>query len=186
MADEKKKVEAVVTQPVKVRKKSRGRKFMEAFINEDAGNIKDYLLFDLLIPGLKDGISKGSKTLIDILLFGKDTRPSGNNGNRTYVSYSSYSNNQRNRPESRDSRRTVEYDDIIFPSKVEAEHVLDTMLGIISQYGQATITDYYDCCNVSSRGYTDDYFGWLDLREARIQRRYDGWTIILPRAIDLK
>jgi hypothetical protein len=183
--DDKPKAQQVTTQPVQVRKKSRGRKFMEAFIDEDAGNIKDYLLYDLLIPGLKDGLSKGIKSIVDILLFGKDARPSSGKSNTTYVSYSSISNRNAN-VNARASRRTVEYDDIVFPSRVEAEHVLETMLGIIEQYGQATIRDYYDCCGVTGRGYTDDYFGWVDLRGAYCQRRYDGYVIQLPRAIDLK
>ena len=184
--EDKKKVESVVTQPVQVRKKSRGRKFMEAFVDEDAGNLKDYLIFDLLIPALKDGIANGTKALIDMIFYGKSSRPGNGPRNTTYVSYSSYSNNRQSNTNSRESRRNVEYDEIIFPSRVEAEHVLDTMIGITEQYGQATIRDYYDCCNVTSRGYTDEYFGWMDLRDAKIQRRYNGWTIVLPRAIDLK
>lgn len=182
---EKPKIEQVTTQPVQVRKKSRGRKFVEAFIDEDAGNLGDYLIFDLLVPALKDGIANGAKALIDAIFYGKSGRSSGKQSNTTYVSYSSYSK-PTNVSSSRVSRRTVEYDDIIFPSRTEAEHVLDTMIGITEQYGQATIADYYECCGVTGRGYTDNDFGWMDLRGAEVRRSRGGWTIILPRAIDLR
>lgn len=184
--DDKPKVEQVTTQPVQVRKKSRGRKFLEAFVDEDAGNLKDYLLFDLLVPALKDGLVKGITSTVEMIFYGKGSRPSTKQANTTYVSYSSYSNSRPSSQNYRASRRTVEYDDIIFPSRTEAEHVLDTMIGITEQYGQATIADYYDCCGVTGRGYTDNDFGWMDLRGAYVTRRANGWTIQLPRAIDLK
>lgn len=182
--DDKKRVEQVTTQPVQVKKKSRGRKFVEAFVDEDAGNIKDYLIFDLLIPALKDGFVKGITSTVEMIFYGKGGNKSRSNGNPTYVSYSSYSNKSNNSYNQR--RRVVDYDDIIFNSRVEAEHVLDTLCGIIEQYGQASIADYYDCVGVTGRGYTDNDFGWLDLRGAYVTRRSGGWAISLPRAIDLK
>lgn len=182
---DKKKVEQVTTQPVQVKKKTRGRKFLEAFVDEDAGNIKDYLIFDLLIPALKDGFVKGITSTVEMIFYGKGGGKSRNSGNPTYVSYSSYSSKP-STSSGNTRRRVVDYDDIIFNSRVEAEHVLDTLCGIIEQYGQASIADYYDCVGVTGRGYTDNDFGWMDLRSAYVTRRAGGWTINLPRAIDLK
>ena len=45
-----KKVEAVVSGGAKTRKKSEAKKLADTFISEDASNVKNYILGDVLIP----------------------------------------------------------------------------------------------------------------------------------------
>ena len=57
---ESKNLAKVVTGDVKVKKKSKGRRILDLFIEEDGVNVREYLIFELLIPAIKD-------TLVDII-----------------------------------------------------------------------------------------------------------------------
>ena len=90
-----KKIVKVVNGPVKTKKKSLGRRFSETFIGEDKETVKSYLLFDVIVPAVKDTISELVKSAIDMILFG-DTKASNvrRRGGASYTSYGSYYNNR--------------------------------------------------------------------------------------------
>ena len=52
-----KKVEAVVSAPVKTKKRGGFRKFTDVIVAEDAANVKSYIFTDVLIPAIKKAIS---------------------------------------------------------------------------------------------------------------------------------
>lgn len=173
---EDKSLEKVVTGEVKVKKKSKGRKFLDLFINEDSQDIKEYLLLEVFVPAVKDTILD----LMNMIFYG---RTRGKKGGSTYVSYNSYSSG-RQRPTGRRSTGYT-FDDIVVESRGEAEKVLDTLNEIIDRYGEATVADFYDLVGVSGNGYTDRSYGWKDLRQAAVQRTRDGYLFLLPRCIEL-
>ena len=53
-----KKVEKVISGTAKVRKKTGARKVADAIISEDASNVGSYIVMDVLVPAIKDVISK--------------------------------------------------------------------------------------------------------------------------------
>ena len=83
-----KKVEKVVSGTAKVRKKNGARKLADVFVSEDAANVKSYIVFDVVIPAIKDVLSNVVKDSIDMILFGgtgsRNKRPSTNS---SYFSY---------------------------------------------------------------------------------------------------
>lgn len=176
-------IQRVTTGKVQRKKASTTSKFANVFLAEDTGDIKSYVIFDILVPAIKDTIAEAVTRTVDMLFYGKDRRPSKSGG---YVSYNSYSSKNSRREYVR-PRQNKEMDSIIFESRDEAEQVLDTMLEIIDKYGDITIEDYYDLAGVTSNNYTNRYFGWIDLRGAYVTReRGGGYSIKLPRPQDLK
>lgn len=182
---EDKKVEKIVSGSVKSRKKSEIQKFANVFIQEDAQKVKSYILMDVLVPALKKAISDVVTNGIDMVLYGENGRMK-KDGAASKVSYRSYY-------EKRDSRREgglnrtksgYDYDDIILDNRGEAEEVLFRMDELIDTYGIVSVADFYDLVGITGN-YTDNKYGWTDVRTASVVRVRDGYMIKLPRALPL-
>lgn len=172
---EEKKIEKVVNGKVKKKKKTR---FADIFTSDDINNVKSYVIDDVLLPAVKRAINDVVSEGIHMLLYGEKSNKSRTPGSR--VSYRSYYDN----PDSKTSNNrsmVYNYDDIVLESRAEAEDVLSRMDEIIDQYGIISVADFYDLVGVSS-SYTDNKYGWVDIRNANIIRTRDGYKIKLPRA----
>ena len=159
----------------------RRNKFINNVIAEEAGDVKNYIMMDVLIPAIK-------KTIVDIvengieMLMGTSGR-SGSSRERSKgsrVSYRSYYDDDRDRPRYRGS--DFDFDDIILGSRGEAEMILDNMIDILDRYKVVTVADYYDLCGERC-SHTANKFGWTSLGSASVVRIRDGYTIRLPRAL---
>lgn len=184
--DEPKKIEKVIKGPVKMKKKSFGRKILETFIGDDIHSVSSYILYDVLIPAAKDTVANMVKGGIEMLLFGesKGSRTTRDRG-RSYVSYDRYSSAPR-RDERRDisprNRARHNFDEIILDTRGEAEEVLSHLVDLIIDYGQASVSDLYDLLGMTGN-FTDNKYGWTDLRSASVSRVRDGYVMNLPRAV---
>ncbi len=184
---EDKKIEKVVTGVVKTKKKSKFSQMMDGFISEDAKNVKSYVFGEVLIPAIKKAISDIVTDGIDIILYGESR---GRNRNRpsNYVSYSSYANDRRDRPRMNERQAIMagsySYDDIILSSRGEAEDVLARMDELIETYGLVRVADLYDLVGITGN-YTDNKYGWMNIRNAEIVRVRDGYMIKMPRAVPI-
>ena len=179
---ERKKIEKVVTGKVKTKKKSEIRKLKDTFISEDVSNVKSYIVMDVLIPAAKKAISDIVRDGIDMILYG-DTRSGRSSSGASYVSYRSYSDRDR-RDTRRESSRTrvgYDYDDIILESRAEAEEVLRRMDELIETYGIVSVADLYDLVGKSCN-YTDNKYGWTNIRNAEPVRVRDGYLLKMPKA----
>ena len=184
--DEKKKLEPVVKGPVKTRKKSEIRKFADVFVSEDINSVKSYILMDVLIPAFKKAVSDVVTNGIDMILYGSAGK-SRSSTNAHYVSYNDYSRrDDRGRPAGNSVRAQTaySYNDIAFNTRGEAEDVLTQMEATIDKYGFVTIADMYDLANLTSN-YTDNKYGWMNVRNAEVVRARDGYVIKLPRAVPI-
>jgi hypothetical protein len=181
-----KKVEKVIQGTVKTKKKNEIRKFTDVFISEDVSNVRSYILMDVLVPAIKKAVSDIIKDGIDMLLYGDsngsrrrerdDIRPS-------YRKY--YDDRDRSRSRERERVNVYSFDDIVLNNRGDAEDVLDNMLDIIEEYGTVSVADMYDLVGMSSN-YTDNKYGWTDLRTAHVEReRSGGYIIKLPRALPI-
>ena len=184
---EKKKVEKVVTTPVKVKKKGELRKLRDVFISEDAGNLKTYVFMDILVPTIKKAISDIVRDGVDMILYGEAGRGGKDRRSSSYVSYRDYSSSSRDRDRDRDRspRRGREIDDIIIDSRREAEDVLSNLDGIMEAYKVVSVADYYDLLGVTPE-YTDNRYGWTNIRNAEVVRaREGGYIVKMPRPIPI-
>lgn len=178
---ERKKVEKVVKGKVKTKKKGELAKFKDVFISEDVSNVKSYIFMDVLVPAAKKAISDIVRDGIDMTLYGNTHRRSSSSG-ASYVSYRSYSDRDRrdDRRESR-ARTGYSYDDIVLEDRGEAEEVLERMTELIDTYDVVSVADLYDLVGKSCN-YTDNKYGWTNLRNAEPIRVRDGYLLKLPKA----
>lgn len=185
-SQDEKKIEKAISGTATVKKKGVAKKFSDVFISEDAHNVGEYVLTDVIVPFTKKLISEAITTAIDILLYGDKGRGKGSSiasryGYRDYGK--AYDRDRRDISPSR-NRSGYNYDDIYLESRGEAEEVLTRMDELIDQYGVVSVGDLYDLVGVTG-AYTDNNYGWTDLRTASVVRTRDGYMIKLPRALAL-
>ena len=174
-------------QPVakaKTKKKSEIKKFTDVFIAEDVTSVKNYIINDVLIPAAKKAISDIVTNGIDMILYGEARGKDRRRDSGSRVSYTKYYERDRDRDYDRNrSRRSVyDYDDIILESRREAEDVLNRMDDLIDAYGMVSVADLYDLVGITGN-YTDNKYGWTNLRNAEVRRTRDGYLIKLPKAL---
>ena len=179
------KVEKVIKGSAKTKKRSDVKKFADVFISEDAGNVKSYILMDVLIPAIKKAISDIVTNGIDMMLYGEAGR-SKKKSPASKISYRSYyeSDNDRRRDYSSiRTRSTYEYDDIVLDNRGEAESVLSTMDELVETYGMVSVADLYELVGIQG-SYTDNKYGWTkNIRNASVVRVRDGYLLKLPKAL---
>jgi hypothetical protein len=185
-AQPEKRVEKVVHGKVKA-KKNEMRKWTDLIISEDVVNVKNYILMDVIIPSVKKAIYDLIVGTLDMSLYGgrggNSRRPGADK-----ISYVDYNGASRRDDHSRGVTRTASgysYDDITVETRGEAEAVLTRMDEIMEAYEQVRVADLYDLVGITG-DYTDNKYGWTNIRNARIVRTRDGYKIEMPRAHALK
>jgi hypothetical protein len=181
-----KKVEKAVVSNARVKKKGELRKFADVFISEDVQNVKSYVILGVLVPAIKKAISDIITNGIDMILYGESGR-SKRNSTASRVSYRDYYDRDKSRTDylAQRTRTGYSYDDVYFDTRGEAEEVLSRMDELISTYDMVSVADLYDLVGVSSN-YTDNNYGWTDLKSASVERGRDGYYLKLPKIISLK
>ena len=171
----------------KVKKKGNGmRKLTDIFISEDVTNVKDYIIFDVVVPALKKAVYDLVVGTLDMSLYGG--RGSGNRPKADKVSYRDYNDISRSGNRYGDRTRTTSgysYDDIVVETRGEAETVLSRMDEIMEEYSIVRVADLYDLVGVTG-DYTDNNYGWTNIRNAKIVRVRDGYKIDMPRALPIR
>lgn len=178
-----KKVEKVVTAPVKM-KKGGVRKLKNGIISEDARNVKGYLLQDVIIPAIKN-------TIEDVVIKGIRIALRGEAGARDkrspveYVSYNKVADRGYSRPAApARPRLATSYADISLESRGDAEAVIRSLREQVDTYGLVSVADLCEMVGIRSE-YTDHKYGWTNLDSARVVSGRDGYELDLPRAIPL-
>lgn len=178
-----KNISPVVSTPVKVKKKSEVRKFTDAIISEDASNVGSYIFMDVLIPAIKKAIFDIITDGVDMILYGGTGR-SKKSSSASKVSYSSYYDRDRRDYRREEPRTRYHFDDVILASRGEAEEVLARMDEIIDEYKIVSVADMYDLMGITCE-YTDNKYGWTNLRNAEVVRVRDGYKLNLPKALPI-
>ena len=181
-----KKLESVVSGNVSMRKKTTLKKVADIFFQKDINDVKSYLIMDVLIPEIRDALYNLVMKGLDMMLYdGKRTRKSSSNTMR--VNYSAKYNNQTSIPESSNSsprtKSGLNFDDVVFDDRMDAEEVLNQMLNIIEQYDSVSVADFCELAGIPGE-YTDRKYGWTSLGAAEVKRISGGGYILkLPRVI---
>ena len=179
-----KKVEKIVKGTVKSKKKNGIDRLKDNFISEDAANIKTYVVMDVLIPAVKKAICDIVKNGVDMILYGESGRSS-----RRPSEYVSYDRRYLDRGDPRfynadRARIGYSYNDIILETRGEAEDVLARMDELIEIYGMVSVADLYDLVGITGN-YTDNKYGWTNIRNAEPVHVRDGYMLRLPKVTSL-
>lgn len=182
---EEKRAEKVVHGKVKTQKND-VRKLTDVFISEDVANVKNYILLDVLVPSIKKAIYDIVINSLDMTLFGG--RGGGKRPTADKVSYRDYNGVSRRDDRSYGGSRTTtgySYDDIVLETRGEAEAVLSRMDEIMEEYEIVRVADLYDLVGITG-DYTDNKYGWTNIRNAEVVRVRDGYKIKMPRALPIR
>lgn len=186
---EKRDIQKVTKGAVKVQKKGAVESAIDAFVKEDIPNIKKYLVTDVIIPTIKNTIWDAFTNTLDMILF-NGTGQSRNNGPGSsrvpYVSYNKCSSNNRagNSRDSEPRRARYDFSYITFQSKQDADEVLRQMDAIMETYNLVRVADLYDLIGESC-DYTDQKYGWQNIRNARVVHSRNGYYIELPKPLPI-
>lgn len=176
------KVEKVVTGNVKQKKNMNARKLGALFVPGDVASVKDYILMEVIVPSVKRAITDVVCNGISMLL-GEPSR-SKPESRAAKVSYRSYYDDDRRSYNQPRAAQAYSYDDIIFETRGDAEEVLYRMEELLDRFEVVSIADLFDMAGISCN-YTDNKYGWTNLRGAKVDRVSDGYIIRLPRATTL-
>jgi hypothetical protein len=86
---------------------------------------------------------------------------------------------------SRRARATHDFEEIIFPSRTDAEAVLTSLFDTLELYNEVKLSEFYELAGISGN-FTDERYGWTDLRGSRPVRTRNGWLLDLPRPEQLE
>lgn len=179
-----KRTEKVVTGNVKQRKKSGLAKAGSIFVPGDVESVKSYILMEVLVPSIKRAISDIVCNGINMLLGEPSRGKSGSPGAK--VAYRQYYRDRDERPSYNRpiAQAQYSYDDIVFETRGDAEEVLYRMEELLERFDVVSVADLFDMAGISCQ-YTDNKYGWTDLRNAHVEHVRDGYIISLPRATSL-
>ena len=190
---EEKKVTQVTQSEALHRKKGLGKRVGETFIGGDASSVWEFVAFDVLVPAARDMIADAVSQGVERMIFGEARSTSRRTGARPgepKIAYNRMSGSrrlgapdERSRHEiglSRRARASHDFGEIVIPSRVEAEEVLDRLFDLADKYETATVADLYDLVGVTGT-YTDDKWGWSDLRGSKVTRVREGYLLDLPK-----
>lgn len=191
-APEPKVIIPVVTGNVTRKKPSVGKRLRETFIGGDAQSVWGYVAYDILIPAVKDTLSDAVSMGIERMLFGEGRvspsrrgRASGSaTGHINYGAAFGKSPNRYGRDEprqiSRSARAAHNFDEIVLDTRAEAETVIERLSDLCDQYGMASVSELYELVKITG-DFTDEKWGWFDMRGARVDRIRGGYLLNLPK-----
>lgn len=197
---EEKKVERIVAEGAIRRKKPLSTKMRETFVGGETKSVWEYVLLEVMVPAAKDMIADAASQGVERMIFGEArsttrrgySRSSGGFGPTGRVSYDRYSSPASNpvgrasgrdearAPMSARARASHDFDEILIPTRAEADEVLEQLFELISKYRSASVADLYSLVGITSQ-YTDDKWGWYDLRGSGVSRQRQGYLLDLPK-----
>lgn len=171
--------EKIVKGEVKVGEKHGFKAIAEEFIKEDARTVRSYLVYSVLIPKAKDILVSLVNSGLSMALYGKKGSPKSSDIPGERYSYSKPYRDDYREPDYR-RRREPSYDSVVLSDYGEAEAVLNAMNDVIARYGRVSVLEMFDMLGQDC-DYTQDKYGWKDLRNATIETVPDGFWIRLPK-----
>lgn len=170
-----------------------GEKLKRSFVKEDIRDVRDYIVFDVLIPNAKRSIldmiiGAASQTLgINVRtnrgMGGYSDNSIVDMGNRPFKNYAAarQTNSLRRANDLRYDRYRVT--DVIFEYKEDALGLLEQMMDICDQYGWFSVFDFYDRAGITDgNDYTNRNYGWYNVDGVDVVYDGSGYIINLPQA----
>lgn len=190
VADEPKKIERVTSAEAVRRKKGLGRQFKETFVGGSAKTAMEYMISEVIIPAIQDTMIDAFQGGVERLIRGENRPRRGRPSNFAAAGHVAYNRmgppisprgaTTPPRMLSRSSRARQQFDEIVIPSRQEAEEVIDRLFDLLSRYGSASVADLYELTGIQS-AHTDHKWGWTELRGAKAARlRSGGFLLDLP------
>ncbi|MEG0239471.1 MAG: hypothetical protein RR643_04905 [Anaerorhabdus sp.] len=194
---ERTKKQPVITGTVTKKKKGLVERLVVGLIGPDGiPAVSSYIGKEIIVPAIKNIVVDGITSGINMMMFGGDASPRRGGNQPTNYGTTNYNrNNQTNYARSYQSKagqnnqvvnhrststRNSEIDYTINDRR-DAQNVLNALTESIMDYGEVSVADYLDLIG-EEPNYTDNTYGWTDLRTARViqARGGRGFIVDLP------
>ena len=176
-----KKIEPVVSGKATVKKKSGIVRLADVFLPEDVNSVKDYVVGDIIIPKIRSLLHDIGSEAWDSF-WGISGR-SNSRGTASKVSYVSYDRYSRDKQPENPRRSGVNYEEIVFPTRGDAESVYDRMAELCDTFNAVSVADMYELADVPNDNYTLNKYGWTSMEGAQVIRLSGGgFAIKMPKA----
>lgn len=182
-----------------------GSKFRKSFGGQNFKAVAAAVLIDVIVPNAKD-------LLMDIIIEGGQRSIYGESGRRrtgtsalastivggaTRIRGTNYSNISTQsrvvggaQPPTMTAQERTQFDfsNLIFPTRDQAEEVLEKMHDAIEEFGTVPVADFYEAIQVTGNGFTDQKFGW-DARAfagSKVAKVREGWILALTPPLEMQ
>lgn len=192
----KKKLEKSVNNSVKIKKQRPLQKFASSLFANNSKSIKQYVIEDIILPNVKELLYSIGVGSLGMLFLGESDLPkrAGRSGySYDKVSYASPVNKSR-KISKEPVKRKLDYREIIFETREDAETALRDLKQYLYEYGCVSLLNFYEVSGITEDEamkdlvrFTDDDYGWYNLEKAHVVRDTEnhGYVIEFPRAIHL-
>lgn len=185
-----KKAKKITTAALK--EKTFKQKVRDAFISDEVHDIKDYVVFSVIIPAIKQTFRNLFVNSLDMALFGKvqQNAKTEQRGGSTYIAYDRLYQGHQNEPPRQQKGgaplRVSELDRVVFKDKADAIDVLSFMMENIEEYHVASVADFLQAADLPISP-IHHKFGFYDLTQARVMEIADGsgYFIALPKPVSI-
>lgn len=186
---------------VKVKEPTFKEKLKRSFVKEDIKSVRDYVLFDVLIPNVKKSIfdmfmgALGQTLGIQVPRSSYSTIFSGESSGRVtrqYRDYTTIASRSRDSIRERNDQRFTRYNvrDILFESRDDAMETLEFLIDICDQRHFVSVFIFYDKAGIQNGNhYTNKDWGWRNLDGVKVEcvdtAQFEsgiGYFIDLPEA----
>lgn len=172
------------------RRKPLGKQFKETFVGGDFRSATQYVIFDVMVPSVRDMMFDAFTEGMQRLIFGDTRRRGGYGGGYRpsegppHISYNSFSKNRYERPPeprsmSRRGRARHDFGEIVISSRSEGEDVIDSMFEMLSKFDVVSVADLYGMVGLESN-HVDENWGWENLQGAGVMKVRGGYLLDLP------
>lgn len=178
--------------------KSLWKKVYETFAVNNIKDAKDYIVSDVIIPGFFDLLYDGATRGLARLIYGesgaaKAKRRSVGNNQTDYTTRIKRLSDGEPFRNNRDLRNVddrvvaiYDYNEIELETRAQAEQLLDDMCEYLDSHDTISVAKMYEFARYKGGEVTDNDWGWSNLAGADIVRSGKGWTLVLPRAVNLR
>lgn len=189
-AEPKEPVQKIIEGKVVTRKVPWYKKWAKNLVADDAQSIGDFVMQEMILPGVRNLIRDAVVGGVDRTLYGTSKargrstlgeRP----GLRTRYDRMSEDRGEPRRMMSREDRARHDFDAVVLSSREEAIEVVEALIDRVQRYGSASVADMYDLVGVTG-SYADRSYGWTDLRSADVRQTRGGYLLDLPRPEPLR
>lgn len=194
---ERPRLEKAIEGDAQQRKRPLGKRLAETFTGDDAQSVGQFVLFEVIVPAVKatitDVVSKG----VEQFFYGSSGGRSRSGADRRQYPRTNYSEmssrsdrgyGRREEPARRElsskARAAHDFDEVTVMTRGEGDLVIERLRDALEQYGSVTVADFYDLVGLTG-DFTDNKYGWVDLRGADLSRVRGGYVFDLPRPIVL-
>lgn len=181
-AEERDPVEKIIVGKVVMKKPPLHKRILQNMVAEDAHDVGDFLMTDVVWPAIRNLIRDVAVGGIDRTLYGtarpRASRTSFGGGSSIRSKYQDIPQ-ERTRSLSREERGRHDFDNIVVDSREEVLSVIQGLMGRIDDYGSASVADFYRFLGVTG-SHADLAWGWTDLRDAEVRHSRDGFRFDLP------